>query len=95
MAHSSDIVGYTFRADNYCPEHIEDVLTATEEYDGWKLAESVTMATEDNLNEIAAHFGINRQDESSFGSDEFPKVIYRDQADGDSCAVCGERLGDV
>lgn len=79
MGKSFDIVGYTFKGASYCPEHIVEAVTSTEEYDGWALADRITMPVEDNLNEIAAAFGIDRQDESSFDSDEFPKVIFRDQ----------------
>lgn len=92
MAHSTDIVGYVFKADTYCPDHVEDAVTSTEAYDGWKLVEPVTMPTEDSLNEIAAAFQIDRYDESSFDSDEFPKVIFRDQAEGFYCGACGEPL---
>lgn len=93
MAHAADIVGYTFKADTYCPEHIEDAMTATEAYDGWKLAESVIMSTEDSLDEIATAFGIDRENEASFDNEKFPKVIFRDQADDSFCSVCGEILG--
>lgn len=92
MATSSDIAGYTYKADTYCPEHIVGAMTSTEDYEGWELAEGIEMDIEENLDNIAAHFGIDRQDENSFNSDEFPKVIFRDQADGSACGVDGEPL---
>lgn len=92
MAKSSDIVGYEFRVERYCPEHIVAAVTATPEFDGWALAEGVDMPVEANLNEIAAAFGIDRMDERTFDSDEFPKVVFRDQADNYTCATCGEPL---
>lgn len=90
MAKSSDIVGYMFNADIYCPAHIGDPVG--DRYDGWRLAEGVRMSAEDNLDEIAAAFGIDREDETSFDSEDFPKVIFRDQAEGHSCGICGEPL---
>lgn len=91
MAHSTDIVGYMFKADIYCPEHIIEAMTSTEDFEGWGLAEGVEMSVEENLNEIAAAFATDRQDESSFDSDEFPKVIFAGMGNEDVlCSVCGE-----
>lgn len=92
MAHATDIVGYVFKADTYCREHIMPAVMATKKYDGWELAKGVTMPVEQDLDEIAYAFQIDRQDESSFDADEFPKVIFRDQAEDTYCGVCGEPL---
>jgi len=87
MAHATDIVGYTYRADVYCPRCIVGKLIA-------------------NFSDIAEYRGINRMDESTFDSGEFPKVVFRDMlvaddgdwADGepntDRCGSCGEVLGE-
>ena len=85
-----DIVGYTFNADNYCPNCIIDVLPTgdNEAFGGWQLANGIKMSVEDNLSEIAYAFSINRNDESSFDSDEFPKVIFAD-SEWDIKSVCG------
>ena len=92
-----EVVGYTYRADNYCPEHIIQQLPTGEgeAFDGWKLAEGVQMSTEDNLNEIAAAFGIIREDESSFDSGYFPKVIlsFHEGVEHEHCSICLENLG--
>jgi hypothetical protein len=96
--HVYDIAGYVFKADLYCPEHIVETVTSQPEYDGWALAPSVahTMTTEQNLDEIAFHFTIDRTDERSFDSGDFPKVLLvGDTGQGDTedrCAVCGEEL---
>jgi hypothetical protein len=97
--HATDIVGYTFNADTYCAEHIIDALPTGEgeAFDGWALAKGVTMSTEDNLSEIAYAFQIDRMDESSYDSSEFPKVIFADSARNaeghpDHCAVCHRPL---
>lgn len=91
-----EIVGYTYNADNYCSGScvIDALPTGSgERYDGWKLAHGVRMSTEDNLDEIAAAFGIDRNDEYSYDSSEFPKVIFASQLEGDErCAACGGAL---
>lgn len=95
--HATTIVGYTYRADFFCPACIIEQLPTGdgEAFDGWALADGVTMSTEDNLDEIAAAFGIDRDDETSFDSDEFPKVVFADMAAGDEhCGACGEPLID-
>jgi hypothetical protein len=95
MTKAWDIVGYTFNAEVYCPEHIIDALPTGEgeAYDGWKLAEGIRMSTEDNLNEIAYAFGIDRHDERSFDSGDFPKVIFSsDVEDAEYCTVCGREI---
>ena len=88
---ATDIVGYTYKADLYCPVCIVGMLPTGpgEEFDGWALAEGVRMSTEENLTEIAAAFGIDRMDEETFDSDDFPKVVFASQAlDGDHCGRC-------
>lgn len=91
------IVGYTYAADTYCWGEcvIQALLTGDgERFDGWALAAGADpMSTEDNLTEIAMAFGIDRMDEYSFDSDEFPKVIFADSVDSDEvCAGCGGPL---
>jgi hypothetical protein len=94
MASSSSIAAYTFAADIYAPDCIVDALTKTEAYDGWALGDGIIMSVEENLDEIAGAFQIDRQDENTFDSDEFPKVVFSDQvAEDDSCA-CGMQLWD-
>lgn len=71
----SQIIGYTFKAENYTPEGVIAALYADERYDGWQTIPGYHMPVEDNLNEIAYHEGIDRNDEHSFDSEDFPKVI--------------------
>lgn len=79
---SHTIVGYMFQANQFCGRCI-----------GGQLPTGPGETPEENLNEIAAAFGIDRGDESSFDSDEFPKVIRADQVrDDDRCGACGELL---
>lgn len=98
MARSDDIVAYQYRAALYCSR---DILGAMPfgpggDFDGWALAVGADpMTTEENLSEIAMAFGIERFDERSFDSGDFPKVVFRDQiTDDDHCDVCGCPLED-
>ena len=98
MANSTDIVGYSYRADLYCPNCIVSALPTGEgeAFDGWGVAAGVRMSTEENLDEIAATFGFDRSDESSFDGDEFPKVVFLDDldlAEYEHCGRCHHALG--
>ena len=100
---STAIVAYTFQADTHCVRCIVKVLPAGDgqPFDGWALAEGADpMSTEANLSEIAAAFGIDREDESSFDSGDFPKVVFADsvnsstgedgRVDYEHCGTCGD-----
>jgi len=92
---STTIVGYVFNASIYCPGHIIDALPTGEgeAFDGWAVGTLVDMTVEENLDEIAFAFQIERQDEATFDSSEFPKVIFASQvAAEDCCETCGEPL---
>lgn len=88
------VVGYIFRADLYCPAHIGAAVAADARYDGWALAPGAApMTAEADLDEIAVAFGIDRHDETSFDSDDFPKVVFAHEAADDAeCVTCGEAL---
>lgn len=95
--HLTDIVGYTFDADNYCPGCIMEVLPTGEgeAYDGWALAEGVSMSVEADLREIAVAFGIDYDDLASYDSGDFPKPIFASQVEDDEhCGNCHELLID-
>lgn len=87
------ICGYRYKADQYCKECITLVLVASDEFQGWELADGIQTRTEDNLDEIAAAFGINREDEHTFDSDVFPKVIPGSMSDHpEFCGKCRRRF---
>ncbi|MEH0110805.1 hypothetical protein V6N00_13925 [Tersicoccus sp. MR15.9] len=93
LAASYDFVGYTFRAEQYCPEDLLDALPTGpgEAFDGWD--DLSGQPVEDSLRELAFAFSIDREDEASFDSDDFPKVIFRDQTtEDDVCGACGKDL---
>ena len=51
---------------------------------------------EEWLAEIARYRHIDWENEASYDSDDFPKVIFRDQLGGNGgsfCHECGEQLG--
>lgn len=96
MARSTDIVGYAFNADVYCPDHIVGALTPQ----GSNRASQLHV--EQELNMLAEAAGIDRFDERSFDSGDFPKVIFRDSADDqafqgypETCAVCGCEIAET
>jgi hypothetical protein len=45
------------------------------------------------LDRVAYVWGIDREDESSYDSGEFPKVVFRDMTDDDTCGSRGRTLG--
>jgi len=88
-----DIVGYTYAAETLCPACTLAALPTGkgERFDGWRDA-TEDQSAEDNLTELAAAFGIEREDERSYDSDEFPKVIFSSDSDGETCESCGAEL---
>jgi hypothetical protein len=98
MTHASEIIGYSFNGSTYCPDCIIEALPTGpgQPYDGWSLADGVRMSVEDNLSQIAYAFQIERTDESSFDSHDFPKVIFNSQVETeDYCATCGRDISDA
>ncbi|MCU6479008.1 hypothetical protein [Arthrobacter sp. A2-55] len=87
--------GYIFNAELYCPAHIADALPTGDgdAYDGWAVAAGIEITAEENLDEIAIAFGIDRDDEATFDSSEFPKVIRHGQLGGE-CGACGAPVGE-
>lgn len=89
-----DIVGYTYQAETLCPGCTIDALPTGEgeAFDGWEDATG-RMSAEENLTELALAFGIDRQDESSYDSDDFPKVVFASSVeDEETCDRCGGPL---
>lgn len=72
---TNDIAGYTYRADNHRPDELVEALIA----EGRLAPAARGMDADDTLDQLAGIEGIDRDDEQSFDSDEFPKVILRFQ----------------
>lgn len=82
---------HSMRADTQTAEAFVTYVS-THGADGWTLM-GVVMSTEDNLAEIAHAFGIDRMNESSFDSGDFPKVIFASQVEDDEyCGKCDRSL---
>lgn len=79
MAHSTDIVAYQYKGDLWAPEYIVGQLTTNPGHVGHGEQPMDTENLEAHLNLLARIKGIDRHDESSYDSDEFPKVVFRDQ----------------
>lgn len=90
-----DIVAYTYKADTYCVRCIagkvvSKVITLYEAAESEKFLDTVAEAR-----------GIDRYDERSFDSDDFPKVVFRDQLEPDEegeserCGGCSGVLEEV
>jgi hypothetical protein len=77
------IVGYTYNADIYCVGNcITESLGETDPQSG------LTEHVEARLDEIAAQRGIDRMDERSYDSGDFPKVIFASEEFPDYCPHC-------
>ena len=83
------ITGYVYRADIYCPTCIIETMVAG----GEASPAARDMSVEDALDQIADANAIDRYDEWSFDTDDFPKVIFSIDDDDCYCGRCGKRLG--
>ena len=85
----STIVGYAYRADIWCPACMEESSLM----EGVKPASAELM-----LDDVATRLGVDRRDEYSFDSDDFPKLVTVGDLDFhgnegiDECYQCGEEL---
>lgn len=84
--HSHTVVGYIYRADIYC-DHCVGVMFKKEH------GPSIFDGTDAILRARAAERNIDHYDESTYDSDDFPKVIFADHAsDDDTCGNCHDTL---
>lgn len=80
--HAATIIGYTYRAENYTPSGVLEALYS-DQFDGWRpVGGPVFNTVERELDELANVSGIDRMDEYTFDSDDFPKVIFASQVEG-------------
>jgi len=96
MHTDTDTIGYTYRADHYCPDCIGPAMTP---HGSNRPGLVQRHGTEHTLDQLADAAGIDRGDESTFDSGDFPKIDSADTlrdgyADGgpDCCAHCGRVL---
>lgn len=94
MAQPFDIVGYTYRADTFCPACIVGQITVNpgDVHHKAPLMATPTHEVEQQLDLLARIGGTSRDDEHTFDSDDFPKVIFRDmmrwEEPSDICGQC-------
>jgi len=81
----TDIVGYTYNAENYLPDSLIETLITK----GMLAPGARGMSTEEALDQAAAIDGIDRYDERSFDSGDFPKVIFSEQLTTDDLEWMG------
>ena len=91
-----NIVGYTYRAENYTPAGMIAHLPTGEgePFDGWALGEGINLDPNENIREIAFSFGVDLADPYSFNSDDFPKPIFADEVDVDTFIGQWDENGD-
>lgn len=90
---ADEIVGYSFRADIYCPEDTADAVARyVDRQFGLYAGKMAYETVEEYLGRVAGHLGIDRYDERTFDSDEFPKVIFPNMADSEYCGTCLQQL---
>lgn len=89
------IVAYAYRSETLCPRCLIGALRATEP---WL---DVDCDVESQIGVLAVFAGIDRYDEDTFDSDDFPKVVFASQVghcemcrdfEYEPCDQCGEPL---
>ena len=73
------IAGYAYRAENYTPARLLCMMLESGELS----PAANDMRAEEALDQLAGAMGIDRTDERSFDSSEFPKVIFWSQVTDD------------
>ena len=86
---SDELAAYLYRAELYCPACIIEALIAAR--DASPAARD--MPPETVLDQCADAMAIDRADETTYDSDEFPKVLHLDATtDDDTCGTCHQPL---
>jgi hypothetical protein len=82
---ADEIAAYTYMSDTYCPPCLIGHMVRT----GEASLDARDMPTEHVLDQCAAANAIERTDEASYDSSEFPKVVFLHQlADSATCDHC-------
>jgi hypothetical protein len=85
------VVAYTFNAETVCLYCLWRKAAFAVEAAGHHNSEFVGL--EDLLDTWARSEGIDREDERSFDSDDFPKVVFADSVvDDETCDVCHDEI---
>jgi len=93
---SFDIVAYTYKAQILCPECTAAQVAKAIDWTGNIVMPMMDAETvEEYLDRAAGFLQVDdREDEWSFNSWDFPKVVFADQIEQDEhCGQCGEEIG--
>lgn len=86
---SDEIGAYTYRADLHCPCCLIEAMIAT----GDAAPAARNLPIETVLDQCADALAIDRSDETSFDSDEFPKPVLVDALGHEAiCGRCSQEL---
>ncbi|MBI5738853.1 MAG: hypothetical protein HY997_23575 [Mycolicibacterium neoaurum] len=86
---SDEVAAYTYQAEILCPACTIETLIAA----GDPAPAARDMPAEDVLDQCAGALAIDRDDETTFDSDEFPKVVHLDHLAADEqCGACRQDL---
>lgn len=83
-----EITGYVFKAETFCPRCLKRKMYV----DGFIDKTLKSQSTEDMLDLLADDLKVNRNDEWTFDSDNFPKVIFKSDSEliPDFCNACNK-----
>lgn len=86
-----DIVAYTYQAQTICPTCALGAANYWLAEDGVKVP---YLVAEDALNAWATSAKIDREDEYTFDTDDFPKVVFAAQIDSqpEACNECWDAI---
>lgn len=87
---SYDVVGYIYNSDIYCSRCILTVVVLTQPVHMSVVLEEAEVG----LEKVAKILRVDRSNENTYDSDEFPKVIFADQvgSSDEVCAHCSQPL---
>ena len=83
------VLGYRFGDDTYCASCLLDLMRPPD------LADTSGSSTEDVLDRIARDHGLDRDEENSFTTFDFPHRLQLADADAPvECVLCGRLLAE-
>jgi hypothetical protein len=80
---SDEIAAYTYQADIYCPACLIETMIA----DGIAAPATRDMPTDDVLEQCAGALAIDRHDDTTYDTSEFPNLFSTGSPD-DTCTSC-------
>lgn len=88
---AADVIAYTYKAATWCPDCMGNAIRVLHGALSPTMMALSTSEAEAILADAAQREGIDRMDESSYDSDDFPKVIFASQVEErEHCDNCGD-----